>query len=338
MRKTSAKDRALDGHFSVLVEFLDSISRLCPQCAETRDALLYVRNVVVGNRESMRESVLAWSDNMDEPLKKGCAKYSKAVESITGSPACVYHAFSYRDGAAIRASSTSPMLRKLDLFTKFDDMNDEDKVTVWEFLDDLNKTAYEATGKETVAVPTRQDIEKNIAQRKAASAGGAPAQGQNVNDGVMEALNAVYKRHSKPALTSATDAMKAVQCAASTHASGVRARDPTAVCGVLTALRGSDAWNPKDLLTEDVESVLMALNLATMVEGIPAPMLAGIESVANKLMGDLQRGDMGGFDMQAIGKEVMAGVSPQDMTQFANSLDKIMPAISQLGGLGPSPK
>lgn len=338
MRKTSAKDRALDSHFAVLVEFLENITRLCPECAETRDALLYVNNVVLGNRDSMRESAVAWCDNMDEPLKRGCAKYGKAVESIVGSPACVYHAFCYRDGAAIRASSTSPMLRKLDLFAKFDGMCDEDKTTVWEFLDDLNKTAYEAVGREAVAVPTRQDIEKNIAQRKASSGGGTPPQGQNVHDGVMEALNAVYKRHAKPSLTGAPDVTKALQSAAAVHARGVRAREPAAVCAVLTAVRTSDVWSPDDLKAEDVESVLMALNLATMVEGIPAPMLAGIESVANKLMGDLQRGDMGGFDMEAIGKEVMAGVTPQEMTQFANSLDKIMPAISQLGGLGPSPR
>ena len=60
--------------------------------------------------------------------------------------------------------------------------------------------------------------------------------------------------------------------------------------------------------------------------------MAGIETVANKLMQDLSSGkaDLSSLSMESIGQQVLAGVSQEEMAQFASNIDKIMPALGSL--------
>ena len=72
--------------------------------------------------------------------------------------------------------------------------------------------------------------------------------------------------------------------------------------------------------------------LTAMDAAIPQDMMSGIESVANKLVMDLQQGkaDLGSLDVETIGQQVLSQVSQEDIASFANNMDKIIPALERM--------
>lgn len=83
---------------------------------------------------------------------------------------------------------------------------------------------------------------------------------------------------------------------------------------------------------EQWELLDKAVGLATMQDAIPQPMMQGIESVANQLVKDLAAGkaDLSNLNIEAIGKQVLSNVAPNEVSDFANNLDKILPALQRL--------
>ena len=67
----------------------------------------------------------------------------------------------------------------------------------------------------------------------------------------------------------------------------------------------------------------------------PLNMMNGIENVANKLVSEIASGktSLENLNIEQIGQQVLSGVNPEEMTQFANNMDKILPAIGQFGML-----
>ncbi len=102
----SRKIRYFTSHVTALIEFVQQLSDAFPACSETKDVLTYLRNCVQGDKVAMETTANAWCDNMLEPLQKGCAKYAKAIECITGQPAVIYHACAFRDITAMNISLT----------------------------------------------------------------------------------------------------------------------------------------------------------------------------------------------------------------------------------------
>jgi hypothetical protein len=80
---------------------------------------------------------------------------------------------------------------------------------------------------------------------------------------------------------------------------------------------------------EEWTLVNKALSLSTMNGNIPAPMMRGIERVANDLVSDISAGraTLGTLDVESIGQRVLASVGPEDMSAFAKNVDKILPSI-----------
>ena len=344
MKKTSKQQRAAAQHFDVMTEFLTNLSSLFPECAETKDALLYVTNVCKGDEKLMREAIEAWCVNMREPLKKGCAKYMKAVESITGAPACVYHAFAYRDVNAIDASTTSDTLRRIQLTDKIrsDVFTPETLATCWEYVDELNKTAHEAVEegkyKDLPVVPTRDQIQEDIARRRAGKSGiSAPT----VSSGVKESIVALFAAHGTTLDLSEEEIVRSIHDAASalvqerTVADWCREKDGAKGFESLrSAAFGSIPWDGCELTDPQWDELNKAIGLCTMKANIPQPMMSGIETVANQLVKDMANGtmDLASLDAEAIGQQVLSKVSPEEMETFAQNIDKILPA---LGGLKP---
>lgn len=358
MKKSSAKQRALKVHYEVVQEFLENLAQVFPEDAELKDGILFNNNVVMGNETKMIEGVEAWIKNMSEPLKKGSAKYMKAVESITGKPACVHHAFAYRDTAAMYASSSSPTLQRLDLHEKMmqsDVWDDKSKSICWEYLDELCRTAYESVPDATPpSVPSRDEIQKDIARRKSSSSSssatshnnGNNSNNQSVNSGVKETFQRICSMRGVNggddlcADTLATNLSKAAS-------KTIRIKNEDVTLGdlcrqnvdkgfyeVMKMCHPEGDWSDEttELSSEVWDLTNKCMGLATMKSAIPAPMMSGIENMANKLVNDIASGkaDMSSLNVEAIGQQVLSKVSPEEMSEFANNIDKILPALGQL--------
>ena len=339
MKKTSASQRALTTHFEVLTEFLQSLTEMFPDCKETKDALLYVGNVCKDDPKLMREGVGAWCDNLLEPLVKGSAKYMKAVESITGKPACVYHAFSYRDVTAMEASSSSEMLKRLDLSSKLKDekFTDEIRATFWEYMDELSKTAHDALEKEdprrmVPVVPTREQIQKDIAKRKSSGGSSTGDSSHTIAQGVVEAIHHLFKVRGVSPSEAGDQASERLLAAHETRADRIRMREDAAYLEMLREAFPTTSWRDTAVTDDEWSTLHKVVGLGTMQDAIPAPMMAGIETVANKLMKDISEGrtDMSKLNIESIGKEVLSGVSSKDMNDFAGNMDKILPVLQGL--------
>lgn len=348
MQKSSFAKRALKTHFEVVQEFLESMAQIFTDDEELKDGILFNRNVVMGDDAKMTEGVEAWCENMHEPLKKGAAKYMRAVESITGSPACVYHAFHYRDTGAMMASSSSPNLKRLDLHTKMlmsDVWDVKSKAICWEYLDELNRTAFEAVAPTSKwahrpVVPTRNEIQSDIARRKGTSSTSSGKSTQSVQEGIRETFQKICALRGVACTeTTCRDISKTLSFAAAktvgdtTLGDMCRAHDPNGFFGVMKICVGKDVDLGEGAIEEETWDLMnKCIGLATMKSAIPAPMMSGIENMANKLVNDIASGktDLSSLNVESIGQQVLSQVSPDEMNEFASNIDKILPALGNL--------
>ena len=120
--------KSQDSFFEVLQYFVESLEEMFPSDLEVKEWALWFRNVVVDDEKKRQEGVAKWVECMQTPLVKGSASYSKAIQSILGSPATVYHAIAYHDAKA--ADASSPMLQPLCLCDKLkSEVMDEKQVS-----------------------------------------------------------------------------------------------------------------------------------------------------------------------------------------------------------------
>ena len=74
------------------------------------------------------------------------------------------------------------------------------------------------------------------------------------------------------------------------------------------------------------------LSFCAVGDAIPSHMMGRIENMATKLADDILSGkaDMSSMDLKSIGEEVLGQCTQSDMSHFANNIDKILPAITNL--------
>lgn len=332
MKRAVFDDVSLKAFWEIMNEFATALETTFPSCGETKDWGLYMRNVVKGNLPMMRENIGKWCDGMHRPLQK--AKYAKAVQSITGSPAMVYHAVAYHDIDAMELSFESLQALQLSSKLKSTAMDDEAKAIFWQYMDELNKHALAHAKKTPPKVPTPDEISADIQRRRGqapATAQGGPVLQQGLKEvwqqlcesrGCVGDVDNLQERLSTAIRKSFAD-NKSI-------GDGCRDRDPVAferLAADMTDLR-TDAP-----VTDEQWGLLeKALGLAVMEDSIPAPMMRGIESVANQLVKDLASGktDFASLDIEAIGQKVLSEVDESDVSSFAGNIDKILPALSRL--------
>lgn len=344
---SNVQKRSLIQHYDTMVEFLENLKKMFPEDEALSDSILYTKNVVIGNPDMMRQGVEGWCTNMMQPLKKGSAKYIKAVESITGSSPVVYHAFAYRDSSAIYASSTSESLLSLDLHNKLQtpQFDANSKAVLWEYMDELNRTAYLAVGKTfnhstPPSVPSREEIHADIQRRKSSSSGASSiGQNQSVAQGVHDLVSKFFRTRGKGA--SPPDISCICKCV--THASeesidgkkiadACKNEEEAGFFAFLASLDDKVDWSKESVSSEEWDSVSKAISLSAMQSAIPGRMMSGIENVANKLAKDLMDGKTSFADLnvEAIGQQVLSGVDTDELNEFTKNIEKILPA---LGGM-----
>ena len=328
--------RAAATFWASMNELATSLERTSPDCCETRDWCLWLRNVI-GDDDMKRDAAIAkWQQNMHEPLKRGCARYSKAVASLTGEPARVYHAVAYHDLDA--ADASNEQLHALSLPGKVRGMSQDERDAFWRHMDELNEASYTATGVAKPVVPSSAEIATDIARRRTSAAGTSTGTGALANGGLSQGIRDVWAQlcelrghpgGAPPDTTVKLHALAKSACSGGTVAERVAERAPEGFDAVAKAFPYLGAAAPTD---EEWVMLDKAFGLAAMDDAIPKPMMRGIESVASKLVQDIAAGrtNLQSLDIERIGQQVLSQVSTDDVSSFAGNLDQILPALERL--------
>ena len=338
--KDNFKSRAQKLFWELSVEFSEELVAQFPSCSDTKDLLLWGKNVILGNDDEEKQGISDWFVAMNEPLKK--TKYSKAVERITGNAPVIYHAVIYKDYESMAASSSSISLKRLNIVNKMNDpsFTDENKTVFWKYMGELNKYASEFMGKDFPRVPSREEIQENIKKQKTGES--SSSQQPSMIKGFSTALSAFCEmRNSKEAYDLSNDSEVSKIFSKWVEVSKKTIGESTVV--VMCKNKNDDVIDElsknfkeidwKDPLTESHWNVLIKIfSFCEVGEAIPSQMMGKIENMASKLAGEIMSGkkDMGSMDLQSIGEEVLSQCNPNDMNHFANNIDKILPAINNL--------
>lgn len=339
MSKDTFKVRSQKAFWELSIEFAEELGKSFPDCSDTKDLILWGKNVIVGDDTEEENGIINWYNAMLEPLKK--TKYSKAVERITGSPPTIYHAVIYKDHESMAISSSSTSLKRLNISEKMNDpsFTDEKKEKFWKYMNRLNKYAEEFVEKDFPKVPTREEISENIKKNKQ----GDVSQTQpSMIKGFSTALSAFCEmRECKNVydLSSDTELSKMFTRWVEVSKKEVNGKTISAFCKerneeivqVLKEEFPEILW--EEPIADNQWNVLTKLfSFCEVGEAIPSQMMGKIENMASKLASEIMSGkkDMASMDLQSIGEEVLSQCNSSDMSHFANNIDKILPAINNL--------
>lgn len=262
----------------------------------------------------------AWVQELDRELVK--VKYGRAVQSITGSNATVFHAVVYHDAPAIEAAST--LLQSLGL-AKCTEAQ-EDAALWWDTVRECSASAYRALKREAPTVPTKEQIASDIQARK--SKGGAGKGGAVLSQGTDELLRTLLQKRGRDAAPAEglVDRFKHLVMGEQWSADR-SAASAAAFCAAFPEFGdGAIADDEWDILKQ-------AVTFTSIEAHIPKGMMKGIESVAHEIARDgsgagFASGAMDPKTMEKIGERVLGGVSKDDVNSFAGNIDKLLPIIT----------
>lgn len=329
---------------------LELIIERFPACSETAELNANLQTV---SEDALQESLAQWIVHLSTPLNTKKVKYAKAVERITKTPTTVMHALMYHDMDGIRGHVNSDLATRLNLFAKFEDRSDDDKKVIWKFLEKIAMSAYESSEKLAPNIPSRQDIQENIRNRKEKSSDEGPPSMQRA---FMTHINALCKTWGQSAVLDDDDAkikswMARWSQFAQKDAKGVKnsvrlsTKDPE----VIDDLRKEfpELKIPKNVPFEDGVWVNISQlnNFATVVDAIPTGMMGRIEDMASRLADDIVSGktDMASVNLNDIGQQVLSQCQEGEMDKFAGNINNLLPALQAFqnnlpANLPPMPK
>lgn len=328
--------RAEEEFWKLLGEFCDSLMTTFPDCTECKDWHLWLNNIVIPEPQAKKKGISKWVEHLSGPLKKGCAKYTKAVLSITETAPIIVHAVCYHDVDAAHASCE--WIQGFNFPEKLQAMGDEEKAIFWQYFEELNTNAFKALRKPLPKVPTSAEIAENIAQRRGqkqssggpSSFGGTSQSNSSLNQGIVEAWKQLLIRRECSSTTCDDSVLKRLkEFSNSAFVEQLKQKDEATLAKFLSTF---PELGDAPLTAEDADIVLKVMNFIVMDASIPNDMMKGIESMASKLVDGIASGDMtlADLNVESIGQQVLQGVSQKDINEFAENIDKIMPA---LGGL-----
>lgn len=271
---------------------------------------------------------------MTSSLQK--AKYGRAVERITGEPACVHHACAYRDVAG--AIGSVPDIDASDAAALYESI--QDKETFWNIFDALSASAFCVAERSQPTVPTREEIRESINLKKISVEEGAPSGEQpSMLNAFAASLKNLAKDLGADGVYDDRDeaAMRSIMHLwAEAAKKTVNEERVSALCDkrVVAALLEYKAAVPELTFPSSVEkstwTLVTELNTYSAVgDNIPVKMMSRIENIANQLADDLVSGnkDLNQMNLKDIGKQVLAGCDAGDMSQFANNIQDLLPAL-----------
>lgn len=337
MKTVLPPDRAASQFWEMMGDFADSLKETFPSCPQTSDWHLFVKNVVLPDDEKRAKGIEKWKTGMEQPLKKGCAKYGKAVHSITGAPCTIYHAIAYKDVDAVHTSHET--LSDLDLATKFhsDAMDAESRGIFWDYLSNLTRLAYSAAKANPPRVPEPDEIAADIARRRGGGGGGSTSAGDTASppEVLKQGIRDLWSRLCDlRGVKVSFDEVKLV----SRLTAAFREAEVMEQCrkhderGFQALLAAFPELGDADVTDEQWVLIDKLAGLVSIESSFSAPVMQNIESVASQLVADLSDGktDFASLDVEAIGRRVLQNVPQADVADLAKNIDKLMPAIGAL--------
>lgn len=321
--------------------WIDFVVDNFPECAESKDVQIFIKGVVANSTLKIDEQIAFWLDSLQQPLNPKRTKYAKAVERITQKPCTVFHAIAYRDIATLKHSMTSDMITRLDLFSKYESstIDDDARTTGWKLLDKINAACLEFHEESPPQVPSRTEIQENIRMRNTKSED-TPSMGKAFHTHFNALCASIGSKSAIPDNASDSEIKQYMGKWNSFSHDSTDGENNSALCQrsdprVLASLT---TWFPDIIVPSEKhtngtlwKNITQLNGFATVTENIPSDMMGRIESMANKLADDIVSGktDMGSVNLQDIGEQVLSGCNEEDMSQFANNIDKLMPALQQ---------
>lgn len=314
----------------------EMISERFPDCTETKECIRRMRCL---DDEQLQTALNEWIRHLSAPLATKKVKYAKAVERITKSSTTVMHALRYHDLDGMEGHLKSDLATKLDLFSKFkhESVTECDRRVIWKFLEKIATSAYEATESTIPNVPTRQEIQDNIRNRKKESADEGPPSMQRA---FMTHINALCKTWGQATVLEDDDVkikswMARWSKFAQNEVNGVKnsarlaERDPTVIHDMRQAF--PELKIPTDIALEDGVWVNLSqlTSFSTVVDAIPTGMMGRIEDMASKLADDIVSGktDMASVNLNDIGQQVLSQCNEGEMDKFAGNINNLLPAL-----------
>lgn len=267
--------------------------------------------------------IASWYLTISTHMNRQHAKYVRAVTSITNQPTTVYHAVRYKDVVAIAACADP--LAPLGTPHCVADMSESNAIIFWKYMCELSDICLRWKQVSPMLVPSHTEISADIEARR------------RIKDGASTSAVTPHTPAVK-GLTQGVDDLWSQLCrqrrVTVPITDAVRREIREFVRGGMDASKlpavfpdlGTGAYAPEEMaIFERMKS------LVTMDDSIPCNMMRGIETVANRLVNDINSGrcDLGNIDLEEIGKQVISGVSDEDMGTFASNIDKLIPALQR---------
>ena len=319
----SLQTRTIADLRAVVGDLAESLLGIFPDCGELCAWCATLTNGMDLEGEALMDFLRTLASHLTTAVPHKMVKYDRAVLSITGTPLNVYQVLMYRDAATV--AKVFPRLEALRMDEKVRTLSADDAGTFWQFVHEAMQYTLRATQTIPPTVPTTEQIAENIERRRRQRdqiQAATPPQSLSVADGVDDLWKELcHTRDVKP--TSMTDDLAervARHIAADTDEDAMHLHFPEL---------GAAEYSEESLgLARRIGS------LCTMRSAIPTNMMNGIEKVAASLVRDINAGtvDFASLDVEKIGEQVLKGVGESDVGEFANNLEKILPALQTMGG------
>jgi hypothetical protein len=331
-------------HNKVFVEtletFLQNIATMFPECAETREKLSHVQSLH-DNVEEQDRFINVWYDLLNHKLGRK-VKYAKAIERITGENPILLHAANFQDLDAfediLSLEDVKNIVDLTSLFQKIksDTMDADNQKIVWKYIQHLNELCYKYMEKPLPYTPSREQIQKNIQEKMSKKTQENSSMSHafqttlaelcqtcafpDISIGNSDHVKELMKKWTNFANDTIQDTKITILC---------NNKDESALTHLKTHIPELDFENFV-ISDPNIWSLVTKLNgYASVDDSIPTNMMGKIENFATKLADDIVNGkaDLNNMDLSSIGQEVLAQCDEADMNQFANNIDKLLPAL-----------
>tara|TARA_B110001450_G_scaffold256622_1_gene287796 strand:- start:1579 stop:2562 length:984 start_codon:yes stop_codon:yes gene_type:complete len=323
----SLRDRTLTDLKAVCGDLVESLCGTFPESTEMNELCKALTNGLDSEGDEFIEFLNRLTQLLHTTIPQRMVKYDRAIYSITGNPLSVYQVLMYKDIATV--TGVFSRLQSLEMDKKIKSLSSGDLAMFWQFVHEATQLVLRATNTIPPVVPTpeqiAEDIEKRKRQRdKINNNNGAFKANMSVVDGVDDLWKELCQTRnvkSLPFNESITERISRFLTSETT--------EEHMVCNFPEL--GDETYSDESLaIARRIGS------LCTMKNAIPTNMMSGIERVASSLVRDINSGkmDFASLDVEKIGEQVLQGVGEGDVSDFANSLDKILPALQSMGSMG----
>lgn len=324
-KMTSLRERTLVDLKAVVGDLVESLTTIFCDCAEMCTWCASLNEGVDRDGDALDEFLRRVTSLLTTSVPLKMVKYDRAVLSITGNPLNVYQLVMYKDLATVE--KVFPAIKALELPIKVRTLSDSDAATFWRFVHEATQLTLRATETLPPVVPTTAQIAENIERRR--------RQRDQVNHHHHEGSASVDVANGVDDLWKELCHTRGVPPVPMTDALAERvARVVTAEADEET-LRAQFPELGSDAYSEDSLAIARRIgSLCVMKRAIPTNMMHGIERVASSLVRDINSGkvDFANLDVEKIGEQVLQGVGEGDVGEFANNLERILPALQSMGG------